>query len=216
MPLMSAVVSIFCPTAMLIFLSFLLGCNGATAVLASFGLGLTASCILSVFNSEALLRPFGPLIVFLMLRNFLSHCSVPDGLYFQLWYLDDGILVGTPSALSSFLDNLQLQIPFNGLHPNLSKCEVFWPSDDKSFTDFPPAVKHVVFPLVGSINFLGSSIWGSPEFLSGSVVDRVSNIQEHLQELEDPQVELHLLLSCLGVYELSHLLWTILSGCVDS
>ena len=127
--------------------------------------------------------PLGPLLFSLVLRDFLSNCPVPDGLHFQLWYLDDGILVGTPSALSSFLDDLQLRGPSYGLHPNLSKCEVFWPSGDRFFTDFPPAVKRVVLPQAGGINFLGSPIWGSPEFLSafvGSVVDRVSALQERL------------------------------------
>ena len=62
-----------------------------------------------------------------MLLAFLSKCHVLGGLCFQLWYLDDGILVGTPSALSLFLDVLQRQDPSYGLHPNLSKCEVFWP-----------------------------------------------------------------------------------------
>ena len=55
--------------------------------------------------------PLGPLPFSLVLLDFLSHCHAPDGLCFQLWYLDDGILVGTPSALSSFLDALQLQGP---------------------------------------------------------------------------------------------------------
>ena len=121
--------------------------------------------------------PLGPLLSSLVLLDFLSHCQAPDGLCFQLWYLDDGILVGTPSALSSFLDVLQYQGPSYGLHHNLSKCEVFWPSGDQSFVDFPPAVKRVVLPEVGGIDFLGSPIWGSPDFLStfvGSVVDHVS------------------------------------------
>ena len=163
--------------------------------------------------------PLGPLLFSLVLRDFLSNCPVPDGLHFQLWYLNDGILVGTPSALSSFLDDLQLRGPSYGLHPNLSKCEVFWPSGDQSFTDFPPAVKRVVLPQAGGIDFLGSPIWGSPEFLSafvGSVVDRVSALQERLRDLGDPQVELHLLRSCLGVCKLNHLLRTIPPGCVDS
>ena len=154
-----------------------------------------------------------------MLRDFLSNSPIPDGLHFQLWYLDDGILVGTPTALSSFLDGLQLRGPSYGLHPNLSKCEVFWPSGDQSFADFPPAVKRVVLPQTEGIDFLGSPIWGSPEFLStfvGSVVDRVSVLQERLRNLDDPQVELHLLRSCLGVCKLNHLLRTIPPGSVDS
>ena len=62
--------------------------------------------------------------------------------------------------------------------------------------------------------------WGSPEFLSafvGSVVDHESALQERLRDLGDPQVELHLLRSCLGVCKLNHLLRTIPPGCgVDS
>ena len=102
--------------------------------------------------------PLGPLLFSLVLLDFLSHCQASDGLCFQLWYLDDGILVGTPSALSSFLDVLQHQSPFYGLYPNLSKCEVFWPSGDQSFVDFPPAVKRVVLPEVGGIDFLISNL----------------------------------------------------------
>ena len=160
--------------------------------------------------------PLGPLLFPLVLLDFLSHYQVPDGLCFHLWYLDDGILVGTPTALSSFLNALQLQGPSYGLHP---KCEVFWPSGDQSFVDFPPAVKRVVLSQAGGIDFLGSSIWGSPDFLSsfmGSVVDRVSVLQTRLQDLEDPQVELLLLRSCLGVCKLNYLLQTIPPGSIDS
>ena len=140
----------------------------------------------------------GTLLFSFVLLDFLSHYQAPDGLCFQLWYLDDGILVGTPSALSSFLDVLQHHDPSYGLHPNLSKCEVFWPSGDQSFVDFPPTVKRVVLPAVGGIDFMGSPIWGSSDFLStfvGSVVDHVSVLQTCLEDLEDPLVEL--LLLCL-------------------
>ena len=96
---------------------------------------------------------------------------------------------------------------------------MFWSSGDQSFVDFPPAVKRVVLPDVGGIDFLGSPIWGSPDFLStfvGSVVDRVSILQTRLGDLEDPQVELLLLRSCLGVCKLNYLLRTIPPGSMDS
>ena len=69
---------------------------------------------------------------------------------------------------------------------------MFWSSGDQSFVDFPPAVKRVAIPEVGGIDFLGSPIWGSPDFLStfvGSVVDHVSVLQARLEDLEDPQNE---------------------------
>ena len=96
---------------------------------------------------------------------------------------------------------------------------MFWPYSDQCFVNFPPSVKCLVLPEVGGIDFLGSPIWGSPDFLStfvGSVVDCVSVLQARLEDLEDPQVELLLLRSCLGIYKLNHLLRTILPGCMDS
>ena len=44
--------------------------------------------------------PLGPLLFPCALSLVLF--KAPDGLCFQLWYLDDVISVGTPSALSSF------------------------------------------------------------------------------------------------------------------
>ena len=84
------------------------------------------------------------------------------------------------------MDILQHQGPSYGLHPNLSKCEVFWPSGNQSFVDFPPAVKRMVVPEVGGIDFLGSPIWGFPDFLStfvGSVVDCISVLQARFEDL---------------------------------
>ena len=68
--------------------------------------------------------------------------------------------------------------------------------------DFPPVVKHVVLPEGGGFDILGFPMWGSPDFLSifvGSVVDCGSVLQAHLRDLEDPQAELLLLRSCLGL-----------------
>ena len=77
---------------------------------------------------------------------------------FPTWYLDDGILVGTPTALSSFLDVLQLQSPSYGLHPNLSKCEVLCPSGDQSFMDVGGIDFDLGFSLI-SFYLCGFSCW---------------------------------------------------------
>ena len=44
----------------------------------------------------------GPLLFSLVLIDFLSSVSFPAGLAFQLWYSDDGTLVGTRSSLAPF------------------------------------------------------------------------------------------------------------------
>ena len=54
MPLMSAVTPVFCLIVILIYLSFLLGFNGATAVLESFLFGLTAIYPRPVFSRVTL------------------------------------------------------------------------------------------------------------------------------------------------------------------
>ena len=56
---------------------------------------------------------------------------------------------------------------------------------------------------------MGSPIWGTKSFFDSSCgkrIDKVLNCQNHLQDLQDPQVELHLLRSCLGICKVNHLL----------
>ena len=69
--------------------------------------------------------PLGPLLFSLALSDYLSIYSPPDSLVYQLWYLDAGALVGSRTALASFLNALQQHGGVFGLRPNLSKCEVF-------------------------------------------------------------------------------------------
>ena len=57
--------------------------------------------------------------------------------------------------------------------------------------------------------FLGSPVCGPPGVFAAfvdSVIERVSVLQGSLWDLDNPQVELHLLRSCLGVCKLNHLL----------
>ena len=59
---------------------------------------------------------------------------------------------------------------------------------------------------------LGSPLWRSEEFLQQNVnktVDDALDIQLKILEMEDPQVELHLLRSCLRICKINHLLRTV-------
>ena len=130
-----------------------------------------------------------------LLTDYLSSRPTPDGLLYQLWYLDDGALIGSRSALVSFLDSLQHHSHGFGLCHNLSKCEVFWPSGDQKFSEFPFSVRQLIFSDSSGPAFLGSPVWGSSSYFASFVsamVDKVSALQGHLQDLENPQVELHL------------------------
>ena len=107
----------------------------------------------------------GPLLFSLALFDYLSTYSPPDGLLYQLWYLDDGALVGSRTALAPFLDALQQHGGVFGLCPNLSKCKVFWPSGDQCFSEFSSSVKRVILSDSSGPVFLGSPVWSSSAFL---------------------------------------------------
>lgn len=72
----------------------------------------------------------------------------------------------------------------------------------------------LIFPwgivrLVEGINLHGTPIWGSEQFIASQVANVVDNVEElHslLPNLDDPQVALHILQSCLNVCKLNHLL----------
>ena len=96
--------------------------------------------------------PLGSLLFSLMLHDFLTSCPVPDGLYCQLWYLDEGILMGTLTALSLFLNYCSSEI-LPVVCTQICVSVGFWPSGDQSFADFPTTIKHVVFPQAKGFDF---------------------------------------------------------------
>ena len=96
--------------------------------------------------------------------------------------------------------------PEFGLHLNLTKCELFWPSGD-FFPNLPTDIKRVT-----SSELLGSPLWGDDIFFNdflSSRMDKVALTQEKLSLLDDPQVELYLLRSCLSSCKIIHLLRTV-------
>ena len=65
-------------------------------------------------------------------------------LLLQIWYLDDATFIGTRESISLLLSALQSNGSKYGLHLNLSKCEVFWPTGNQSFPELPPEVLYVL------------------------------------------------------------------------
>ena len=88
--------------------------------------------------------PLGPLLFSLVILELLDHMS--DSLAFSIWYLDDGTLVGPRSVVALIFSKILELGPSLGLHVNLSKCEVFWPSGDQLFPDLPPELRRVKSP----------------------------------------------------------------------
>ena len=66
-----------------------------------------------------------------MLANILDNIGNVPGIITQLWYLDDVTFVGSRHAASTFLNSLDQNGAAFGIHLNINKCEVFWPSGNQ-------------------------------------------------------------------------------------
>ena len=109
------------------------------------------------------------------------------------------------------LDALLQQAPSYGLLVNADKCEVFWPSGDQTFPECPSEIKRV-YQSEGGATLLVAPVYGKDDFIDSTlakVVHEVLNSQSHLPDLDNPQVELHLLRSCLGSCKLNSFLRTV-------
>ena len=151
--------------------------------------------------------PLGPLLFSLVLNDCLDAIDQFPSIS-QIWYLEDGAIVGTRSEVSNMLHQFNEISPQYGLYLNINKCEIYWPSGDALFPEFPLDV----IRLKEGVCLLGSPLWGSEEFFQQNVnktVDDALDIQLKTLEMEDPQVELHLLRSCLGICKINHLLRTV-------
>ena len=89
-----------------------------------------------------------------------------------------------------------------------------WPTREQTLPEFPPEVQRVAEQEEG-IELLGSPIYGNEEFFELAFQKRISkviNVQSHLMDIDDPQIEFQLLRSCLSLSKLNHLLRTVLPG----
>ena len=154
--------------------------------------------------------PLGPLLFSLVIMELMDNIgSLPD-INMKLWYLDDSSFVGPRTSIADLLGVLQFKGPLFGLHLNMSKCEVFWSTGNQQFLEFPPEVQRIT-EVSGGAELLGAPICGSDTFFAMSVakrIDKIRDCQNRLSDLDDPQVELHLLPSCLGLCKLNHVIPT--------
>ena len=99
--------------------------------------------------------PLGPLLFSLVLHKLLSSIDADDDCLqelFQAWYLDDGVLTGSHSAVSWALSLIDELGPSLGIQINLAKCELF---SHNGNTMFPSTVKFSQHP---NLEILGAPI----------------------------------------------------------
>ncbi|KAJ0771049.1 putative exostosin [Helianthus annuus] len=120
------------------------------------------------------------------------------------WYLDDGTVIGGSEEVARVLDIIRVSGPTLGLELNIKKTELFWPSCDGSKCHEGLFPKDIGRPLVG-VKLLGGAVSRDASFISGLAKKRAAkavDLMRLLPKLGDPQSELLLLRSCMGIAKL--------------
>lgn len=152
--------------------------------------------------------PLGPLLFSLALHKLVRIIAqrVP-GLVINLWYLDDGTLIGTIADVLLAYSLIRDHGPAIGSVLNRAKCELWWPSRPDNLDVFPSDITRVDN---AGIDLLGSPI-GSAAFMTTYIMGKLAkldDIDRQVAKMDDAQIELNMLRNCLGFGKLTHMLRT--------
>jgi hypothetical protein len=148
--------------------------------------------------------PLGPLLFALVLHPLIHKIRDNCKLLLHAWYLDDGTIVGDSRDVAKALDIIREIGPGLGLHLNIRKTEIFWPSCDGNKLREGLFPSDVGRPALG-VKLLGGAVSRDKGFIKGVAMKRAVRAVElmHLlPQLKDPQSELLLLRSCMGIAKL--------------
>ncbi|XP_026442600.1 uncharacterized protein LOC113342194 [Papaver somniferum] len=146
----------------------------------------------------------GPLLFALTLHPVVLSITSKCKLDLNAWYLDDGTIIGDTFKVSKALDIIQSEGVRRGLHLNITKTELFWPTPDQR--SLIPGIfpANIGRPSTG-VKLLGGPVSLDLQFCKEMVMQRVTktiNLMSVVKKLKDPQSELLLLRNCTGVSRL--------------
>ncbi|KAJ0878423.1 putative reverse transcriptase domain, exostosin [Helianthus annuus] len=148
--------------------------------------------------------PLGPLLFALVLHPLVHRIRDRCKLLFHAWYLDDGTLIGDATQVANALDIIRAEGPSLGLQLNIKKTEVFWPTCNGVKVQEGLFPRGIGRPVLG-VKLLGGAVSRDAEFISSMALKRANcavELMRCLKRLRDPQSELLLLRSCMGVAKL--------------
>ena len=152
--------------------------------------------------------PLGPLGFALTLQPIVQKikAAVPR-LKINAWYLDDGTLCGSPCDLAAALRIVEEEGPPRGLPLNRAKSLLYVPANSSLLPNPLPSDIPVTR---GDFSLLGCPV-GPTTFCEDFVLQRVGKVKDclsKLPDLEDSQIEMSLLRSCLALPKVSFSLRT--------
>ncbi|XP_026442067.1 uncharacterized protein LOC113341381 [Papaver somniferum] len=137
------------------------------------------------------------------ISRWVEFCySRPAKLYYDHYILSSAL--GVQQEVAKALSIIETEGPRRGLHLNVKKTEVFWPSTD------PRSTADGVFPAdIGrpsnGVKLLGGPMSLDLNFISDMMLSRVNKtvqLMSSIKKLKDPQSEMLLLRNCTGVSRL--------------
>ena len=151
--------------------------------------------------------PLGPLLFSLVLHPLALKIEAEfPNLDLCVWYLDDGTIVGCVEDVHKVFELIQCEGPALGLHLNVKKNEIWWPSR-RSPDPFPADVDRIDD---AGVKLLGAPI-GTKAFTTDFVqkkLDALNSVYKLLREVNNAQVEFALFRGCLAYNKINHLLRT--------
>jgi len=153
--------------------------------------------------------PLGPLLFCLAIQELISNMSKDHPELLNLWFMDDGCIGGPSKLILHLINHITTIGPSIGIHLNLQKSLLFWPSK-LAFTlhsqIFPKSIPYCIRGVV----ILGTPI-GSKEFIASYFDNKLQkNLKTiaKLPKLNDPQISFTLLNKCLNLCKVGYYLRT--------
>jgi hypothetical protein len=151
--------------------------------------------------------PLGPVLFSLVLHPLVEKIQKEfPNLDLNVWYLDDGTIIGKQEDVYGAFELLRREGPALGLHLNVKKNELWWPS--RAAED--PFPKDVIRVENSGVKLLGAPI-GTTEYTTNFISKKLvvlKQVCETLEAVNDAQIEFGLFRGCLAYNKINHLLRT--------
>ena len=152
--------------------------------------------------------PLSPVVFSLAIQPIIRTISRSMGLIWNVWYLDDGLLVGDPQKLGDALAYLEGELRKRGLSLNRKKCVLWGPA--AALVPHSEGIPSVPWEPDSGITLLGAPIPfpGSTGHLAKEWKARLDLLEETtavVTALADKQLAHHLLRHCLDGCKVTYL-----------